>query len=213
MVVATLNGRAYYKIVSILKSIGLRFTSILPEEHMLFEHALIITSKDEYQYIRLGRESANGKIILDEELDGDKAIVKARLLRMLKDAYHDDVLIIGIDPGRRIGLTALYMRTELESRVLLSVVDVVDNVCALVHGVSASRSIVRIGYGEPRIAMGIASMLYDRLVNSIEIELVDEHGTTSSNGSPNKRGSRDKASAKVIAMRRGKQFKPYNVVV
>ncbi|MEM4398876.1 MAG: hypothetical protein QXV18_03575, partial [Candidatus Nitrosocaldus sp.] len=63
---------------------------------MLFEHALIITSKDEYQYIKEGRKGGSGdKIILDEELDGDKAIVKARLLRMLKDVYHDDVLIVG----------------------------------------------------------------------------------------------------------------------
>ncbi|MEO9365860.1 MULTISPECIES: hypothetical protein [Candidatus Nitrosocaldus] len=149
---------------------------------------------------------------MDDELDGDKAVVKAKLLRMLNDAYHDDVLIVGIDPGRRIGLTALYMRTELCSEVLSSIDDVVDVVSALVHGVSASRSVIRVGYGEPRIAREIASMLYHRLADRVEIELVDEHGT-SSNGGSNKRGPRDKASAKAIAMRRGRQFKPYNVLI
>lgn len=158
----------------------------------------------------MGRKS-NSRIIMDDELDGDKAVVKAKLLRMLNDAYHDDVLIVGIDPGRRIGLTALYMRTELCSEVLSSIADVVDVVGALVHGVSASRSVIRVGYGEPRIAREIASMLYHRLADRVEIELVDEHGT-SSNGGSNKRGQRDKASAKAIAMRRGRQFKPYSVV-
>ncbi|MEM3103803.1 MAG: hypothetical protein QXL93_03900, partial [Candidatus Nitrosocaldus sp.] len=108
--------------------------------------------------------------------------------------------------------TALYMRTELCSEVLSSIADVVDVVSAIVHGVSASRSVIRVGYGEPRIAREITSMLYNRLADRVEIELVDEHGT-SSNGGSNKRGSRDKASAKAIAMRRGRQFKPYNVAI
>ncbi|MEM0365237.1 MAG: hypothetical protein QW450_01840 [Candidatus Nitrosocaldus sp.] len=179
---------------------------------MLFDHALIITSRDEYPYIQQTRKS-NNRIIMDDELDGDKVVVKARLLRMLNYAcYYDDVLIVGIDPGRRIGLTALYMRTELCSEVLSSIADVVDVVSAIVHGVSASRSVIRVGYGEPRIAREITSMLYNRLADRVEIELVDEHGT-SSNGGSNKRGSRDKASAKAIAMRRGRQFKPYNVAI
>ncbi|MCS6767291.1 MAG: hypothetical protein RMJ59_00785 [Candidatus Nitrosocaldus sp.] len=152
------------------------------------------------------------RVILDEELDGDRAIVKARILRRLKqDRYHDDTLVIGIDPGRRIGLTALYMRTELSSEVLSSVDDVVEAVSLLVHGVSASRNVIRIGYGEPRMARDITYMLHERLADRVEIELVDEHGT-SSNGGSNKRGSRDKASAKAIAMRRGKRFRPYNVI-
>ncbi|MEM2923830.1 MAG: hypothetical protein QW560_05410 [Candidatus Nitrosocaldus sp.] len=178
---------------------------------MLFGHALIITSRDEYSYIQRSRKSNGSRIIMDEELDGDKAVVKARLLRMLNDAYHDDLLIVGIDPGRRMGLTALYMRTELCSEVLSSIADVVYVVNTLVHGVSASRNVIRIGYGEPRMAREIASMLYNRLADRADIELVDEHGT-SSNGGSNKRGLRDKASAKAIAMRRGRQFKPYNVV-
>lgn len=204
MVVATLQGRSYYKIISALKSLGLKFDSVLPGEVHSFDSQLVITTEEERQMID------HDRILLDSELDDELALVKAKILRSMMNAYHDDQLIIGIDPGRRIGLAALYLEKEIESRVLTSTKAAVDLVVALADGIRSGRKIIRIGDGDKALARTIASGIHARLKNKISIELVNEHGTSSAKVVGSKRRDmRDSLSARAIALRRGRTFRPY----
>jgi hypothetical protein len=173
---------------------------------------VIITTREEYNELK-SRYAIDGNIIFDDELNGDNAIIKAKIVRMLKRcsksySSNDDVLLIGVDPGKRIGLTVLYMYNELDSRVMISVQDTVYTIEKLIKDIKADRCIVKIGYGERKIAKEIARMLHLLLMDKVEIELVDEYGTSRCMNSSNKRGIRDKVSAKAIALRKGVPFKP-----
>ncbi len=192
-----------------LRVLNLKFISLLPEESLAYSKcSVIITTRSEYEDLKNKHAIDGSSILLDDELDGDAAVVKARIVRMLKRyAKHKDDLLIGIDPGKRIGVTVIYMDNEVDSRVLVSVKDTVDTVESLINGIQARRCIVKIGYGERKIGMDIANALHMLLNDKVEIELVDEHGTSRCISS-NKRGARDKVSAKTIALRKGIPFKP-----
>ncbi len=190
-----------------MKALNLRFISLLPEESIAYSRgSVIITTRREYEYLK-SRYALDCNILFDDELDGDAAVVKARIVRMLKRSKHKDDLLIGIDPGKRIGVTVLYMDSEVDSRVLVSVKDTIDTVESLINGIKARRCIVKIGYGERKVGREIADALHMLLMDRVEIELVDEHGTSKCISS-NKRGVRDKVSAKSIALRKGIPFKP-----
>ena len=111
IVVATVEGRSYYKIVSMLKSMNIRFSSLSPEEASRTNAKIIITTKDEASLIR--RED----LIFDFQLDTSPALFKAMRLKNLTGNYIEDILVVGVDPGNRIGIYVLYLHTELYSTV------------------------------------------------------------------------------------------------
>jgi hypothetical protein len=55
------------------------------------------------------------------------------------------------------------------------------------------------------MARHIAQVLKARFHDAVSVEIVDEHGT-SQNPDANKRGARDRSSARIIAFRSGKSF-------
>ncbi|MGI0014787.1 MAG: hypothetical protein ACREBU_15300, partial [Nitrososphaera sp.] len=59
--------------------------------------------------------------------------------------------------------------------------------------------------GGIRMTGEIARMLKSRFRDSVQIEIVDEHGT-SRNADANRRGARDRSSARTIAFRSGKSY-------
>lgn len=170
---------------------------------MHLNSSLIITTREERDCIM------HDKILLDSDLDNDHAIIKAKILYHLSKPS-DNTLLIGIDPGKRIGVSILYMHEEIDSRVVTSIKALIDLITMLIENVDASRTIVKIGSGDLKLAMRIAFEIDYRL-DDIDIELVDEHGTTSSitDANSRRRGVRDKLSARAIAYRRGKNFKAY----
>lgn len=200
---ATLHGKRYYKIISALKSLGLQFDSVSPEEAAVLNPQLVITTKEEKSTV------GHGNILLDSELDDEPALVKAKILRSLMGMYQDDQLIIGIDPGRRIGIAAFYLQKEIESQVVTSIQRVVDLVTVLVKGTKSRKKIVRIGDGNRVMARNMASRIYARFKDKVIIEFVNEHGTSSVHAmDSNRRDVRDRLSARAIALRKGRLFRP-----
>ncbi len=58
-----------------------------------------------------------------------------------------DQLTIGIDPGKRIGISIFYLYDEIESIVLSSIESVLDFIIKILSEIHARRKIVRIGDG------------------------------------------------------------------
>ncbi len=163
--------------------------------------SLIITTEEERNSI------LHDNILLDTDLEKDPAIIKAKILNTLSNSSNN-ILLVGIDPGKRIGLSILYMHEEIASRVITSTDALIELLEMLIENIDADKTIVKIGSGNKKLALKIAYMLNR---DSIEIELVDEHGTTSSitDASSRRRGVRDRLSARAIAYRRGRNFKEY----
>jgi hypothetical protein len=202
--VATVRGRPYYNITCALRLMELQFDSLSPEEAAVSNAKVIITTQDE-----AGIVNKKGIVMIDTELEKYPAIAKAKILRsIMGDRVVDDQLIIGIDPGSRIGISAIYLHHEIASAVVeSSPQDAISHVAAMLGGIESRKKVVKIGDGNIAMAIQIARMLKMKFKDSISIEIVDEHGTSlPQNIDANRRGVRDRSSARAIAFRSGKSF-------
>lgn len=199
--VATVRGRSYYEIVSVLKSTGVRYDSMSPEEAALSGAKVVITTPEE-----AGAFAGSSKtVLLDSELEKYPAIAKAKILKTVIGTAADDQLIVGIDPGIRIGISIIYLHNEIASMLESSPQRAVEQVAALVGGISSHKKIVRIGDGNISMARQMAWALKKRFGDYVQVEIVDEHGT-SRTADVQRRGIRDRSSARTIAFREGKVF-------
>lgn len=197
---ATVRGRPYYKITNALKLMELPFDSLSPEEAAASRAKVIITTQDEAVIV-----NRKGTVMFDTELEKYPAIAKAKILRSIMGEHADDQLTIGIDPGSRIGISAIYLHQEIASEVESSPQDAIDQVSAMLGGIESRKKVVKIGDGDTRMAKQIAYMLKSKFRDRVIVEIVDERGT-SQNTDANRRGARDKSSARMIAFRSGKTF-------
>lgn len=202
--VATVRGRPYYNITCALRLMELQFDSLSPEETAVSNAKVIITTQDE-----AGIVNTKGIIMIDTELEKYPAITKAKILRsIMGERVIDDQLTIGIDPGSRIGISAIYLHHEIASAVVeSSPQDAIDQVAAMLGGIESRKKVVKIGDGNIAMANQIARMLKMKFKDGISIEIVDEHGTSlPQNTDANRRGARDRSSARTIAFRSGRSF-------
>jgi DNA-binding protein len=202
--VATVRGRPYYNITCALRLMELQFDSLSPEEAAASNAKVIITTQDE-----AGIVNKKGVVMIDTELEKYPAIAKAKILRsIMGERVVDDQLIIGIDPGSRIGISAIYLHHEIASAVVeSSPQDAINHVAAMIGGIESRKKVVKIGDGNIAMAIEMARILKMRFKDSVSIEIVDEHGTSlPQNTDANRRGVRDRSSARTIAFRSGKSF-------
>lgn len=179
----------------------LRFESLSPEQAASSNAKIIITTKDEAEIVR------RKDVLLDTELDRYPVLLKAKILRNIMGSSHDDQLTIGIDPGTRIGISVIYLHNEIESTVESSLDSTIQLVSVLLSGIRSKKKIVRIGDGNIDMAKRIAWMTKARFKDLVSIEIVNEHGTSlPQNTDKNRRGARDRSSARKIAFRRGRPF-------
>jgi len=197
IVVATVSGKSYFKFVNILKNLRLNFDSALPEEIRSSEKRLILTTVKESSNIQ------SNLILLDNEFDQDPIIIRSKIAEKLESGIHDNSLIIGIDPGNRIGLSVFYLEKEIESSIFTSVDDLISHIVKILVGINAERKVVKIGNGNMRVAKQIANLLNLRFCSHFELEFVDERRTSLRIRNYNKRGERDKISARYITQREG----------
>ena len=181
---------------------NLQFESLSPQEAALSNAKVIITTKHEAEIFK------RKDILLDTELEKFPVLMKAKILRYSMGPHYSDLLTIGIDPGKRIGVSIIYMHNEIACFVESSPSKVVQLVSGLLAGIDSKKKIVRIGDGDLYMARLIATVLKSRFDNLVDIEIVDEWGTSlPHNTGKNRRGVRDISSARKIALRNGRIFK------
>src|ERR671920_1041087 len=171
VIVATVSGRSYYKITSALKSLDLSFLSLSPEEAALCDAKIIITTLNESKIVN------RNDVFLDTELEQSPLSVKAKILQnyMSSYSYSNDELIIGIDPGKRIGISILYYNFELEKIIVLSVQSAIEKISVILSAIDSRKKIVRIGDGSITLSYQIANILKKCFKDGIIIEIVDEY--------------------------------------
>jgi len=198
IVVATVEGRPYYKIVSMLKAMNISFSSLSPEEASRTNAKIIITTKNEASLF------ARQDLIYDFQLDTFPPVFKALLLKNLNGNYFEDILVVGVDPGNRIGIYVFYLHTELYSTVQSSLKDAIKFITNILSCIKSSKKVLKIGNGDSIKCNHIAQEVKNQN-KSVRIEIVNEFGT-SRNILPNCRRNRDVGSAKSIAMRPGRMY-------
>ncbi len=142
--------------------------------------------------------------MLHEEIfDKHPTIIRGLLVQKLETNFEEDSLILGIDPGKRIGLSVFYYGKEIESSVYSSIEELVEHVIVILAQLRAKTKVVKIGNGSMDVAKKIGTMLNLRFCSSFELEFVDEKRTTMKIKNFNQRGKRDSLSAKFITQREG----------
>jgi hypothetical protein len=211
--VATSSGRAYYRISSILKRIGVPYDDIIlgdpsldgtPENisQNFYDHKVVITTRKE----RLRLPDRN--VVCVEDLDDDVAIAKEKLFSVLYPPRPGDWFVVGIDPGERTGIAAFINHREIESSVATNLEATLSRVSTLLDNAPRVRKIVKIGSGNLVLAKSIAENLESKYKNAIKISLVNESGTSVlKRKSHFKRGTRDQRAARLIAFRDGQSYR------
>lgn len=192
----TSKAAAYYSIVSRMRKTGLPFTSVLPgADHG--DCTLIVTSAEETKQF-------GGRALALEDLDENPGVFKGQLLSRLNGG--GDVVLVGVDPGIRIGLAVFYGETSLEYSTFGSVVGLSLRVGAFMRGVSAKRFVIKVGNGNPVTAAKLIESLKLEAPDAT-IEMVDESGTSVRR--VKMRGiQRDQGAAAKIAFRKGEVVSP-----
>jgi hypothetical protein len=189
--VATSQARVYYSVVSRLMEAGLPFVSLVPGSP-LPECDLVLTTEAEASLY-------GSRVLPVEELDEDAYIFKGQILSRLDGG--EETMLVGIDPGTRIGLAAYYGEVKLEFGTFGSVESLCARVAAFVKRVPARKALIRVGNGDPALAMKLVASLAGE-VPGAAIEVVDEAGT-SVRGIRMRGVQGDQRAAARIAFRKG----------
>lgn len=194
---ATVYGRSYFKFVNTLKNLKLSYDSVLPEDITTSDRRLILTT------VRESSKIPSNLVLLDDEFDYDPTIIRGKIVQKLESGTHHSALVIGIDPGNRMGLSVFYYEKEIESSIYTSVDDLISHIVKILVGLGAERKVVKVGNGNMKIAKQITNLLNLRFCSHFELEFVDERSTSLRVKNYNKRGTRDKISARYITQREG----------
>lgn len=141
------------------------------------------------------------EVVVLEDIDNDPDLAKQTVLGRLQIGKGEP-LIVGVDPGRRIGIVGYYGNSEVLGEVVTSADEAIGTIMKLLKVAQKRIKIVRIGNGNPKLAEQIAETLTMRS-KGVQIEIVDERGTSAKVARPNIRGARDVSSARMIAFRHG----------
>lgn len=195
--IATTYGKSYFQFVKALKFLNLKYDSLLPTEIPNYPGNLIFTTELE------SPKSASQLILNEDILKEDPTVIQGIIIEKLDSGLNQHELVIGIDPGQRIGLVVMYLGKEIERGLYTSPDELASHVAKILGGLRAEKKIVKIGNGNMQVAKQITSMLNLKFCSHFELEFVDEQKTTRKIKNYNKRGERDMMSAKYIAQRQG----------
>lgn len=190
--VATTQARPYYTFTGWLRRTGVDFDVLEPREMPGYGGHIILTTRAEAR-----AWPPRCALLFPDELERGSAVALSLLLRRC-GAFGDD-LLVGIDPGKRLGLSASYAGREVGASLFTSVHALVSHVEALVRGIGPSSCTIRIGNGEMASAARIWRALASAGLQPLRIEMVDEMGTSPRSRNCNRRGKRDMLAARAIA--------------
>lgn len=189
--VATENSRAYYSILSRLKKTNLRFVSMTPAQAVREGVWPVITTREEVMIFA-------GVSIPIEELDENPLIMEGQILaRTIRETRR--FLLIGVDPGLRIGVAVYYGGVWLGSLTVSSVDSLRQKILSIVRDIPHKKAVVRIGDGYPKQSRTIAQIVANE-IPEVLVEIVNEKGTSLNN---RKGMTRDQVAAARIAFRKG----------
>ena len=195
--VATTYGKPYFRFVNSLNDLDVRFDSFLPKDIPNYTGNVIFTTRKE------APKTSPAPMLHEEIFEKHSTVIRGMILEKMELTYDNEELVIGVDPGSRIGLSIFYYGKEIESSLYTSIESLVSHIISVIAQLKAKRKIVKIGNGNMLIAKKIGTLLNLKFCSSFELEFVDEHKTSPKIKNYNQRGKRDKLSAKYISQRQG----------
>jgi len=197
---ATVSGRAYYKLVNELKRKGLLFWSLKPWDPIPLDAKVVITTNEERHYV-----THPNVLIFDYESDPEMVVNEAIRTAQGKPSY--EKVVIGVDPGKTYGVAVLGDDNVLKTTNCSSLEETISAILEGLGMVPATVGMVKVGNGAPAYAKELLHSLDEALPENIAIEIVSEAGTSHfMNETAHRRELRNMMSAIEIAGRKGQVF-------
>ena len=169
--VATVQGRAYYQIVSALKEQDINFASVIPGESVPPRAKLVITTEEEKDKVNYGKV-----LVFHDAAELDSLMIEVKKLLLGKEEY--EKIIVGIDLGVAIGLVFLADGKVIEEGNCYNSRELVNSILKIIRTVnfSVTSVSVKIGNGVP-VYRELLQDLDDALPAEVVLEVVGEAGT------------------------------------
>ena len=194
--IATARARPYYMFTSWLRHMDMRFDVLAPSEIPRYGGHIILTTRAEAPL------PCRKAVLYEDELERGSAVALAALIR--RCGCLDDELVVGVDPGKRLGLSVFYAGEEVERSLFSSVDGLASHVCRVLERTGAARRVVRIGNGEMATARRLVAAISAAGPPPFRLEFVNEVGTSPRTRHCNRRGERDMLAARAIAQMEGR---------
>ena len=198
--VATINGRAYYELVTELYNKRLPFLSLKPWDEIPQHIKVVITTKEESEKV------THGTVLFYEQGSNPESVIDEAVLKVQgKQGYNK--IVVGVDPGDSCGVAILGDNKVIETKTASSIDDAASLIVDCMKRFPAETKIVRVGDGTPEYTTNLVSFLDESLPKDISVEIVKEAGTSQlPRKSVNRRVLKDKISAIKIAGRSGQSY-------
>ena len=180
-----------------LKGLNLNYDSLIPDQIDYYVGDIVLTTLSEVS------KPIKIPVLYEDILNLEPTVIGGLIIQKLDSTHYSDELLIGIDPGKRIGLSIYYYGKEVEHSLHVSVEDLVSHLIRILAGLRAKKKIIKIGNGNMKMANKITNLLNLKYCSDFEIEFVDEQKTSVKTKNYNQRGKRDMQSAKYITRREG----------
>jgi len=169
--VATVQGKAYFHIVNMLKENDIPFFSLIPGNVIPTEVKVVITTFEEKSKINFGKV-----LTFTSENELDRLISQVTISLQGKDHY--EKMVIGVDPGEVMGLAVIADGKVVDNANCLSILETGNKIKSILKNVNLSVTNVRIkiGNGVP-IYKELIEALNNTLPSKIVLEVVNERGT------------------------------------
>jgi len=199
--VATVSGKAYYMLVSELKSRNLAFLSITPFEKVPLEAEVVITTESERGFV-------NHQKVLVYNTAVDPAAIVNEAVRIVEGKGIYENLVVGVDPGKTFGLALLGDGVVLKTFTCPNANEAINKITDIFREQRGATRVLRVGKWSLSNTTEFLSSLNKNLPEDVMIEIVSEAGTSRLMGeSVHKRGLRHTISAVKIAERRGHPYR------
>ena len=203
--VATVNGRAYYQLVTELNRKRLPFLSLKPWDPIPLHIKVVLTTEKESHQV------SHPKILIFEQKSNPETVVdEAILIVQGKQGY--EKVVVGVDPGKTYGIAILGDNKVLATLTSSNIEEASHLVVDSLKRFPAEVKVVRVGNGPPEYTQTLLNSLDKALPEETLVEIVSEAGTSRlTNKSVNRRVLKDAISAIKIAGRNGRVFPRKNV--
>jgi len=197
--VATVSGKAYYKLVNELKNRRLDFISLKPWDSMPLDIDIVITTEKERNFVK------HPKVLIYEDNVEPAAIID-ETVRLIQGKKSYEKVVVGIDPGETFGVAILGDGNIIETFSCSSSEETVKAILHAFRRIPTSVNVVKVG-DAPTYTKELLRLLDDDLPENVTIEIVSEAGTSHfAKDAIHRRGIRDMMSATMIAGRKGQLY-------
>ena len=128
----------------------MNFDSILPKEIPYFDGDIVLTTEKE------APKNPVIPLLFDDITDKDTEVIQGLISQKLDQGLNDNQLLLGIDPGKQIGLSIYYLGNEISSSFFVSTDKLIQKIISILAGLKARHKIIKIGNGDMQMANEIA---------------------------------------------------------